>query len=82
MESIEEKIARILAIEDPHEAYIEAGTDPELPMDIAEQIINKYMEMHKVDLYEMAYYPNGERALTLEVYQERMARRKQRRKED
>ena len=30
----------------------------------------------------MAFYPNGEQVLTLEVYQERMARRKQRRKED
>ena len=82
MESIDEKIARILAIEDPHEAYIEAGTDPELPLDIAEKVVKKYAEMHNVDMDEMGYYPNGERVLSLEVYQERMARRKQRRKED
>ena len=76
MESIEEKIARILAIEDPHEAYIEAGTDPELPMDIAEKIIDEYIKLHNIDEDDMAFYPNGEQVLTLEVYQERMARRK------
>ena len=50
MESIEEKMARLLAIEDPHEAYIEAGTDPELPMDIAEKIIDEYIKLHNIVL--------------------------------
>ena len=61
---------------------LNAGTDPELPLDIAEKVVKKYAEMHNVDMDEMGYYPNGERVLSLEVYQERMARRKQRRKED
>ena len=82
MESIEEKMARLLAIEDPHEAYIAIATDPELPLDIAEKLVDKYVEIHNIDEDDMAFYPNGEQVLTLEVYQERMARRKQRRKED
>ena len=69
MESIEEKMARLLAIEDPHEAYIAIATDPALPLDIAEKLVDKYVEIHNIDEDDMAFYPDGERVLKSEMFQ-------------
>ena len=69
MESIEEKMARLLAIEDPHEAYIAIATDPELPLDIAEKLVDKYVEIHNIDEDDMAFYPDGERVRKSEMFQ-------------
>ncbi len=68
MESIEEKIARILAIEDPHEAYITMATDWDIPLEVVEKLIGKYAEIHNIDEDDMAFYPDGERVLKPEMF--------------
>ncbi len=69
METFQEKLERILKIEDPHEACIAAATDWELPVDQLMAIIELYQDKHHVTANEMAFYPNGERVLTPEMFQ-------------
>lgn len=68
MESMEEKRARIMAIEDPRKAYIAIATDREISLIEKEQLLDEYLKEHNVDEDEMAYYPNGERVLTPDMF--------------
>lgn len=68
MDRLQEKMEKILAIEDSHEAYIAIATDRELSMDDMEKIVEKYTEVHNVDDWEMAFYPDGERVLTPDLF--------------
>ena len=71
MKSAQEIAEIILAISNPHEAYLKlvALTHTEnLPLDEGEKILEQYTEKYSIDLAEMVYHPNGERVLTYDVY--------------
>ena len=68
MENWDAKVERFMAIEDPREAYIAIATDKELTLDIVEKLVEMYMERHNVDEDEMAFYPDGERVLTPDMF--------------
>ncbi len=70
METFQEKLERVLKIEDPHEAYIAASTDLELDLEELGSILEAYQKKYHVKSYEMAFYPNGERVLTPEMFQD------------
>lgn len=69
MNAIQEKIQEILSISEPHMAYIRIATDQELSLEEGEIILQLYAEAHKVTFEEMAFYPNGERVLTPDMFQ-------------
>lgn len=72
MEAWEKKLAEIMEMEDPRKAYIELAMllhREHLPLTLGEEWIPQYMELHGIeDENEMAYYPNGERVLTPEMF--------------
>lgn len=63
------KIEEVLSISDPNEAYIMLATDVEIPLEEAEKILEIYQKKYGVTLVEMAFYPNGEKVLTAEMFQ-------------
>ena len=71
MKSLQQTRREILAIRDPHEAYIRLGTAVDLPLEEVEKIMDEYMEKYGVTHEEMAYTETGERVLTLEEFQKR-----------
>lgn len=63
----------IMKIEDPREALkaIVVKVHLEhLPLDEQDEMVERYMEIHNVDDLEMAFYPDGERVVTPELYWE------------
>lgn len=62
------KIEEILSISNPNKAYMMIATDEEISLDEAEEILELYQEMHGVTLIEMAFYPNGEKVLSEEMF--------------
>ena len=68
MKTAREKVEKILAIADPNQAYKMLSTDEEIPLDEAEEILELYQQKHGVTLTEMAFYPNGEKVLTEEMF--------------
>ena len=68
MTAIEKAKKEILAITDPRKAYIALATNRDVPLDEGEKILEAYMEKYGVDADEMAFYPNGERVLTLDMF--------------
>lgn len=69
MKTIQEKTEEYLAISNPNEAYLRLTLEENLPVDEIEKIMKLYMEKHNVTATEMAFYPNGERVLSLEMLQ-------------
>ena len=62
---------QIMQMEDPHEALkaIMAGSKYLSLTEIFE-VVERYLQLHQIDLDKMAFYPNGERVVTLEMVQD------------
>ena len=70
MEQWQEKLAKIMEMEDPHKALIEMARlvyQENLSLEILDNAVTAYTEKHNVEEDEMAFYPNGERVLSPEV---------------
>ena len=59
----------ILSTSNPNEAYLMLATDVEIPLEEAEKILEMYQKKYGVTSTEMAFYPNGEKVLTEEMFQ-------------
>lgn len=73
MEHWKQEMAEIMEIKDPRKALIEIMmlVDKEnLEPDVLEEAMDEYMAKHGVKLEEMALYPDGERVLTPEMFQD------------
>lgn len=73
MEHWKQEMAKIMEIEDPRKAFIEMvmliyRENLDLPLLLEAE--EEYMAKHGVELEEMAFYPNGERVLTPEMFQD------------
>lgn len=68
MKTYEQKKREVLSITDPRKAYIKLATDKGLKLDEKDKLMTEYLEKYKVEAEEMAFYPNGERVLTPEMF--------------
>ncbi len=74
----------IMEIKNPTEALkqiVEKVVVEELSLVEQEERVREYELLHDIDTYEMSFYPNGERVITLELFWEFEKKRETRMKE-
>ena len=72
MEQWKKRMAEIMEMDDPRKAMVEITrlvVTEQLPLELLETAPEEYAAKHKVDVNEMAFYPNGERVVSLETFQ-------------
>ena len=73
MEQWEKKLAEIMELKDPRKAYIEIALlvhREKLSMTVAEDAVDEYIKRYNIDEDDMAFYPDGERVLSPELFWE------------
>ena len=71
MEQWKKRMAEIMEMDDPCKAMVEIArlvVKEQLPLEILETAPEEYAAKNKVDVNEMAFYPNGERVVSLETF--------------
>lgn len=72
MKTYEEVLKEVLETKDPREAMIKiimGWKEAKLGLTAIIEMMEAYMKKYGVEDYEMAYYPNGERVVSPEMFQ-------------